>query len=166
MTLVIRKQLEKIPETSIFHINAFPQWFKFVVDFRDINAPATSNVVTLCTLPIKAWIHALHWKVTIPFEVSWGSGTSILNFYLGDQDNKNRWVDGEPLIGTGRGGYVGLSVEDGLGIIPWEPDFDNTHDLKADFFMDPAAGGEDLDRVVGGEITFWFLLSSMNGGVA
>jgi len=158
MTLVIRKQLEKEPETNISHINAFPQWFKFVIDYTDVQTAATTNTITLCTLPIKAWVHAVHWRVT----TGW-SGTSPatkIEVELGDEDDANRWLDRILWESTAETG----AIEDAIGLIPWEPDFDNTHDLEAYFLM--TGFGADLDDITAGEITFWFLLSSMNGGSA
>ena len=159
MTLVIRKQLEKEPETNIAHINAFPQWFKFVVDHTDLNGGGTAATITLCSLPIKSWVHAVHWQTT----TSWvgTSPATQIQVELGDEDDRDRWL-ANTQIWTSGGGSV--AIEDAIGLIPWEPDFSNTHDLEAWFGV--AGFGPDLDDITAGEITFWFLLSSMNGGSA
>ena len=157
--MISRKQLDEQPETNILHISAMPQWFKFIVDHTDLNGVAGNATITLCTLPIKAWVHAVMWEST----ASWvgTSPATQIQLELGDEDDRDRWL-GNTLLWTSGGGSV--DVIDGMGVTPWCGDLSNTHDLEAWFAV--VGFGPDLDDITAGEMTFWFLLSSMNGGSA
>ena len=152
-----RKQLHKLPETNIDNISAVPQWFKFVVKYTQLSGISTD--VTLATLPIKAWIHAVAWKVTTSFtQAEWKDGQEM-QVRLGDEDDNDRWLTFTTILDT----FGATNIEDAIGLILWEPDFDNDHDLVAGFGTNFEIGG-DLDDLGAGEMTFWFLLSSMNEG--
>lgn len=158
--MIPRKQLDEQPETNILHISAMPQWFKFTVDHTDLGGVGTSQIITLCTLPIKAWIHAVMWQSS----ASWTgvSPATVITVSLGDQDDSSRWL--APVnLWTLAGGS--LDVEDAIGLTPWCGDLSNTHDLRARFGVD-GASEPDMDDITAGEMTFWFLLSSMNDGSA
>jgi len=167
-----RKQLHKLPETVIANISAVPQWFKFVVDYTDIQVAATTKTITLCTLPIKSWIHAVAWKTTVSFSQNgdWNpstDGTINLLASLGDEDVTAKWLNAKAVLAVAEGGgETPIDIEDAIGLTPYEPDFDNTHDLEAYFSMLGAEFGDNLDDLDAGEMTYWFLLSSMNEGSA
>jgi len=157
MPEVHRKQLDKSTEIEIAYISAMPQWYKFVIDYTDVQTAATTITITLATLPIKTWIHAIHWKGS-----GWngfGSEGPTLLLDIGDEDDADRWLSALA-IHTGGGG-AGGAFEDGIGFIVWEPDFSNTHDLEA-YFSISKPGAFDLDDLTAGTLTIWFLLSSMN----
>jgi len=162
MPEVARKQLAKLPETNIDYISAVPQWFKFVVDYTELSGISTD--ITLATLPIKSWIHAVHWKVTESFshDDSWGVGQAV-QVRLGDEDDADRWLTFTEILLEEVDKEIPTDIEDAIGLISWEPDFDNDHDLIAGFGTDFQLTG-DLDDLDAGEMTFWFLLSSMNEG--
>lgn len=166
MPEVARKQLAKLPETDISNISAVPQWFKFTIDYTDLTSGGLSTNITLCTLPIKSWIHAVHWKVTASFSQDGDWDTDqLLQVWIGDEDDIGRWLSASTVLIKTEGSETPTDIEDGIGLIPWEPDFDNTHDLKAQFGVDGQFVGNlgDLDA---GSMDFYFLLSSMNGGSA
>ena len=167
-----RKQLHKLPETVIANISAVPQWFKFVVPYTDIQVAATTKTITLCTLPIKAWIHAVAWKTTVSFSQNgdWNPGLDTdpitLLTSLGDEDVTAKWLNAKEVLSVASGGgETATNIEDAIGLTPYEPDFDNTHALKAQFGVDAFQTG-DLSDLDAGEFTVWFLLSSMNAGAA
>lgn len=161
-------ELPSDPATDIADISSVARWFKFSVPYTDVQAAATAVEITLASLPIKAWIHAVAWNVSDGFTTGWSAGNGgELEVLLGDEDDSDRWLVATELLVVSRGGYLSVFPEDYIGLTPWMPDSDNTHDLLATFQMNPTGGvGEDLDDLTGGQIDFFFLLSSMNGGVA
>jgi len=163
---VARKQLHKLPETNINNISAVPQWFKFVVGYSGLSSRTAD--ITLATLPIKSWIEGVHWKVTTGFAAgdAWSSGAK-LQVRLGDTNNSSRWLTFTTILEEGESGEVQTNIEDAIGLILWEPSFSGTVDLIMRFGMaDGDAFNDELDDLTAGEITFWFLLSSMNEGAA
>jgi len=161
-----RKQLHKLPETNIAHISAVPQWFKAVVPYTDLTGGGNSIQVTLFAGPIKMWVHAVAWKVTTSFSHDGGWDTDqLLQVWVGDEDTIGKWLSASTILTEGDGGEVATDIEDAIGLTPYEPDFDNTHALKAQFGVNAFQTG-DLSDLDAGEFTVWFLLSSMNEGAA
>lgn len=158
MTLIDRKQLHKTEEIFIEYLSAMPQWYEFHVDYTDVQTDAVTKVVTLVTLPIKSWIHAIAWKGT-GWNSTWNPPTS-LRLALGDEDLEDRWLN--DLTIHSAGGGAGAAFEDGIGLTPWMPDSAATHDLTATFFAARENEGEDLTNLTAGTLDVRFLLSGMD----
>jgi len=164
MPEIQRKQLNKSPEENINYISAMEQWYEFVVDYTDVQTAATTNTITLATLPAKSWIHAVHWKITTAFGSSHAyqeDGNEQMVISIGDEDNAGRWLDDAEILFNDEGSEGSNIIEDAIGFIPWEPDFDNIHDLEVEFIMN-SYGSTDLNDLTAGVLKVWFLLSSMD----
>ena len=85
--------------------------------------------------------------------------------WVGDEDAIGKWLSASTVLIEGESGETATDIEDAIGLTPYEPDFDNTHALKAQFGVDAFQTG-DLSDLDAGEFTVWFLLSSMNEGAA
>lgn len=167
-TFIDRKQLNKDPETDIDQISAVPQWFKFTIDSTDVQVAATIKVITLVTLPIKAWIHAIAWETTIDWKADgWNfDGVERLAIDIGDEDLATKWLDdGRLLYAAGEGSNISDPQDDYIGLTPYMPDSAAVHAIKVVFVATGMAIGEDLADLSAGEQTLWLLLSSMNSGV-
>ena len=157
MPAIHRKQLRKAPETNDNYLSAMPQWFEALIDYTDVQTAATTNTITLWTLPKKTFIHAVHWKGSSWNGFSGEPGAGGLNLAIGDQDLSTRWLTTLSIHTGGEG--AGGAFEDAIGLTPWCGDFLNTHDLEALFTVNKP-GTEDLSDLTAGTLSLWFLLSS------
>ncbi len=157
------------PSDDIADIGAVPCWFKFLVNYTQVQVAATTKVVTLLTLPIKAWVHAVAWKAPADWNagLAWSSEGELLRVSIRDEDSADTFLSNGQLGSVGFG-WTPSAIEGNAlpSSAPKMYSASATKDVEAFFELINPGEGDDLNDLTAGTLEVWLLLSSMNGGAA
>ncbi len=160
------------PHQADGDFHAGPCWFRIPVDYTQVRVAATTKVVTLLTLPIKAWVHAVAWKAPADWTegFAWNEEGEKLNVKIADEDDATVFLaagqighrSGEPFPRWTPDAIEGDSIVN----LPNLYSGSATKKIEATFSISGAGEGDTLNDLTAGTLEVWALGSSMNAGAS
>ena len=162
------------PGEEVADIGAAPGWIKIDVDYTQVQVAATTKVVTLLTLPIKAWVHAVAWKAPADWVEggAWTVEGEKLNVKIADEDDATVFLAAGQLGHydpdfMGMGAWIPDAIEgDSIASLPKLYSASVTKKIEATFSITSPGEGDNLNDLTAGTLEVWILVSSMNVGAA